>query len=144
MVQRSNCGVCHSCGGPFELEIINGHALPQATASLVTPCLVFKVQSGHVLFDSAICDRSYPNVLNLKWLEYTIYFITACPRDGYYMEYHNLIPRRAKANLSENFMPLKLVSPSVYPFQPGFLPLGIFAIYLYYLSLMSFGNCLHL
>ena len=69
MVQRSHCGVCHSgelqgpCGGPFELEIINGHVLPQATASLVSPCLFFKVHFGHVLLDSAICDRSYPNIL---------------------------------------------------------------------------------
>lgn len=51
------------CGGPFEVEIINGHVLPQATTSLVSPCSFFKVQSGHLLFYSVICGRSYPNIL---------------------------------------------------------------------------------
>lgn len=49
--------------GPFELEIINGYVLPRATPSLVGPCAFFKVQSGHLLFYSVICGRTYPNIL---------------------------------------------------------------------------------
>lgn len=50
--------------GPFELEIINGYVLPQATTSLVSPRAFFKVQPGHLLLYSMICGRTYPNILS--------------------------------------------------------------------------------